>query len=176
MSKKNEFIMLVLQVVSWIVFIGLCIETGALLFNFVFSLIKPTLKFYRDLDLWTVYKEHKFAYIGLFSFVIAISALKAYVFYLIVKVFTKFNLGKPFSFEVQNLMEKISYDAFSIAIVSLVAHQYVKSLNHKDINVGNVESYLSDIGSYLILACVVFVLAQVFKKGLELQSENDLTV
>jgi hypothetical protein len=41
MSKKNDFILKVLNVVSWIVFVGLCIEAGALLFNFILTLFKP---------------------------------------------------------------------------------------------------------------------------------------
>ena len=37
MIKKNDLIFDVLQVVSWIAFVGLCIEAGAIVFNFIFS-------------------------------------------------------------------------------------------------------------------------------------------
>ena len=41
MSQTNNVIFKGLKIVSWIIFIGLCIEAGSLLVNFIFSLVNP---------------------------------------------------------------------------------------------------------------------------------------
>ncbi|WP_103924999.1 DUF2975 domain-containing protein [Algoriphagus boritolerans] len=43
-------------------------------------------------------------------------------------------------------------------------------------DVDSVGQFWDDYSAFLMMAAVVFVIAQIFKKGLELQSENDLTV
>ena len=60
MTKKNDAILKVLHVVSWIAFIGLCIEAGALIFNFVYALFKPIAShnIYKGLDLSEMYTNH----------------------------------------------------------------------------------------------------------------------
>ena len=37
MSKRNNFVFKGLHIVAWIIFVGLCIEAGGLLVNFVFQ-------------------------------------------------------------------------------------------------------------------------------------------
>jgi hypothetical protein len=178
MSAKNDFILKALNVVSWIIFIGLCIEAGALIFNFIFTLFKPiaTQNIYKGLNLSELY-EMKFAhYIGLMGFVVVLSILKAYLFYLVVKIFMKLNLVKPFNVEIAQLIEKISFEAFGIAIVSIVAHEYTKQLIQSGYEVSSIETYWDDTAAFLMMAAIIFVISQLFKKGIELQNENDLTV
>lgn len=178
MSKNNNFILSVLNVLSWIIFIGLCVEAGALIFNFVFTLFKPiaTNNIYKGLNLSDLYENHFPYYIGLMSFVIVISLLKAYLFYLVVNIFMKLNLVKPFSSEIAKLIEKISYEALAIGIVSAVAHHYTKRLIHSGYEVNQIEEYWNDIAAFLMMAAILFVISQIFRKGIELQNENDLTV
>jgi hypothetical protein len=178
MSKKNDFILKVLNVVSWIIFIGLCIEAGALIFNFILTLFKPiaTQNIYKGLNLSEMYENQFTHFIGVMSFVVALSLLKAYLFYLVVKIFMKLNLVKPFNAEIAKLIEKISFEAFTIAIVSIVAHQYTKRLMQSGIEVGHVQEYWNDAAAFLMMAAIIFVISQIFKKGIELQNENDLTV
>lgn len=178
MSKKKDVILKVLNVVSWIIFIGLCIEAGALIFNFMFSLFRPIAShdIYNGLDLSEMY-ENKFAhFIGLMSFVVVLSILKAWLFYLVVKIFLKLNLVKPFNVEIARLIEKISLEAFAIAIVSIIAHQYTKRLIQSGYEVSHVEKYWDDTAAFLMMAAIIFVISQIFNKGIELQNENDLTV
>lgn len=178
MTKNNDFILKTLNVVSWIIFIGLCIEAGALMFNFVFTLIKPiaTHNIYKGLDLSEMYENQFPHYIGVMSFIIVLAVLKAYLFYLVVKIFMKLNLLKPFDVEIAKLIEKISIEAFSIAIVSIVAHQYTKRLIESGYELNHIETYWDDTAAFLMMAAIIFVISQIFKKGIELQNENDLTV
>jgi hypothetical protein len=178
MSKKNDFILKALNVVSWIVFIGLCIEAGALLFNFILTLFNPIAanNIYKGLNLSLLYEVNFANYIGVMSFVVVLSLMKAYLFYLVVKIFMKLNLVKPFNVEIAKLIEKISYEAFAIAIVSVIAHQYTKRLIQSGNVLGDVGQYWDDTAAFLMMAAIIFVISQIFKKGIEIQNENDLTV
>ena len=52
MSKMNKLIFTILHVIAWIIFVGLCIEAGALIVNFVCSVFKPEVvgNLYQKLD------------------------------------------------------------------------------------------------------------------------------
>ncbi len=178
MSKKKDFILDALNVVSWIIFIGLCIEAGALIFNFIFAVFKPIAahNIYRGLDLSNLYQNNFKQFVAVMSFVIVLAILKAYIFYLVVKIFMKLNLVSPFSNEIAKLIENISYEALAIAIVSIVAHQYTEQLIHKGFEVSSVESYWGDAGAFLMMAGVVYVISKIFNKGIELQNETELTI
>jgi len=178
MTKKNDAILKVLHVLSWIAFIGLCIEAGALIFNFVYALFKPIAShnIYNGLDLSEMYANHFLQFIGVMSFVVALAILKAYLFYLVVKIFQKLNLVKPFDVEISKLIEKISFEAIAIAVVSLIAHQFTKRLIQTGYEVSHVEKYWDNTAAFLMMAAILFIISQVFKKGIELQNENDLTV
>jgi hypothetical protein len=178
MTKKDDFIWKALNVVSWIIFIGLCVEAGALLFNFIFTLFKPiaTNNIYKGLNLSELYSNHFAHYVGLMSFVVVLAILKAYLFYFVVEIFTKLNLGNPFNTEIAKLIEKIGFEAFVISIISIVAHQYTKGLLQDGLKVDDVESYWNDSSAFMMMAAILFIISQIFKKGIELQNENDLTV
>lgn len=178
MTKKDDFILKTLNVVAWVIFIGLCVEAGALLFNFTFTLFKPiaTYNIYKGLNLSELYTKHFTHYVGLMSFVLCLAILKAYLFYFVVEIFTKLNLGNPFNTEIAKLIEKIGFEAFVISIISIVAHQYTKGLMKDGLNVDRVESYWNDSSAFMMMAAILFIISQIFKKGIELQNENDLTV
>jgi hypothetical protein len=178
MSKKNDVILKVLNVASWIIFIGFCIEAGAIIFNTIFTLFKPIAAqdIYRGLNLSELYENRFIHFIGMMSFVVVLSVLKAYLFYLVVKIFMKLNLVEPFTTEIAKLIEKISYEAFSIAIVSIIAHQYTKGLIRSGYEVSQAEKYWDDTAAFLMMAAIIFVISQIFNKGIELQRENELTV
>lgn len=178
MSKNNDVILKVLHVLSWIVFIGLCIEAGALIFNFIFTLFKPIAShnIYKGLNLSELYEKQFPHFIGVMSFIVVLALLKAYLFYLVVNIFQKLNLVKPFNIEIAKLIEKISFEAFTIAILTVIAQQYTMRLVDNGYEVSDVDNYWNDTAAFMMMAAILFVISQVFKKGIELQEENDLTV
>src|SRR5690606_12718741 len=111
MSKSNNFVFQALNIVAWIIFVGLCIEAGALLVNFVYSLFKPEVvqNLYQKLDLSQIYNLNKWVYFGLYGFILTISALKAYLFYVVIELLSKLDLEKPFNSSVSGHITKISY-------------------------------------------------------------------
>ena len=119
MSKRNNFIWKGIQVICWLIFFGYCIQTGALIFNYVFSLFKPiaTHNLHLGLDLSELYLKSKPIYTLVFALIVAVSALKAYLFFVVLKLFKTLNLTKPFSENVSGIIKKITYYTLSIGII-----------------------------------------------------------
>lgn len=178
MKKNNAAILKGLHVASWIIFIGLCIEAGALLFNFVFTLFKPiaTHNVYNGLDLSELYEKEFPHFVGLMSCIVVLAFLKAYLFNWVVRLFTKLNIEAPFSLAIAKIIEKISYEAFSIAILSIITKEYAKRLIQNGYELSDASSYWNDTAAFLMMGAIVYVISQIFKKGIELQKENDLTI
>lgn len=174
MKTKTNGILQVLKVLTWIIFIGLCIKTGAIIISFIVSLFNPVAasNLYMGTDFSAVYNSGFWKYAGITSFFIVLSALKAYMFYLVIKLFSGLNLEQPFSERVGNLLVEISKVALGIGILAITANAYAKFL----LNRGIQFSYESNSTEFLFVAGIVFVIAQIFKRGLELQNESDLTV
>jgi hypothetical protein len=178
MSKKDNFLFTGLHIVAWLIFIGLCIEAGGLLVNFVISIYKPEFiqNLYQKLDLSDMYNRSKWAYYGMYSFILVVAVLKAYLFYIVVMLMHRIDLSKPFSSFVSEQITKISYCTFSIGILSYIARQTANNLQHRGYAIDNLNQFWADSQAFILMAAVIYVIATFFKKGVEIQNENDLTV
>jgi len=129
MPKRNNFVFIGLHIVAWVIFVGLCIEAGGLLVNFVFSIYKPEFvqNLYQKLDLSEMYNRSKWAFYGMYSFILVVAVLKAYLFYIVVMLMHKIDLSKPFNSFVSEQITKISYCTFSIGILSYIPLQTAKN-------------------------------------------------
>ncbi len=172
---KPTKVLEILKVVTWVVFIGLCIRTGAMVFSFFISLFVnsgASKNLYPGYDLSELQAFSLWHYIVMSAMVIILSGLKAHLFFRIIKIISLINITNPFSEQVGKLISKLSSIAFDIAITAFVANTYAKWLLKQQLYF----TFDADPGAYLVLAGVLFVIAQIFKKGIELQSENELTV
>ena len=178
MTKTNNFVFWGLYIVAWLIFVGLCIEAGGLIVNFFFSLYKPEFvqNLYQKLDLSDMYNRSQWAFFGMYSFILVISVLKAYLFYIVVMLMHKIDLSKPFSISVSEQIIKIAYYTFSIGILSYIARQTAKNLQHRGYAIGNLNQFWADSQAFILMAAVIYIIATIFKKGVEIQNENDLTV
>lgn len=178
MSKTNDFIFRGLHIVAWIIFIGLGIEAGALLVNFIVSIYNPAFvgRLYQKLDLTQMYAQSKWAFYSVYSFILFIALLKAHLFYIVVRLLTKLDLQNPFNSYVSEQITQISYYTFSIGLLSYIARQTTKSLEHYGHVLDNLSEFWADSQAFILMAAVIYVIATIFKKGVELQTENDLTV
>ena len=178
MSKANNLVFKGLHIVAWVIFVGLCIEAGALLVNFIISLFKPEVvkNLYQKLDLSQMYSQNKWAYFGMYGFVLTIAIMKAYLFYLVIKLTLKLNLSKPFNSIVCEQITQISYATLFIGLLSHVARQTSKYLLHHGYEIDSLNPFWVDSEAFIMMAAVVYVIAIIFKKGIEIQNENDLTV
>jgi hypothetical protein len=178
MPKRNILIFNGLHIVAWIIFVGLSIEAGGLIVNFIFTIYKPELipNLYQKLDLREMYVNSKWAFFGMYSFILIISFLKAYLFYLLVSLMHKIDLSKPFNISISQQITKISYCTFSIGLLSYIARQSSKQLQQDGYAIDNLNQFWADSQAFILMAAVIYVIAIIFKRGVEIQNENDLTV
>lgn len=181
MKTNTKTMLKITKILSWIIFIGLCIQTGALLFSYFVSIFINSMgsqNLHPGLNLSELYNNSKTHYTILVLLMVLLSALKAYIFYFIVKIFLKINLANPFSNEIYSLIVKISYIALTIGILAVIGEKYCEWLISKAINlpVLNLEQYIGGKSEFLFMAAIIFVIAQIFKRGIEIQSENELTI
>lgn len=174
-KKRTKLIMDIMNVLFWVIFIGFCIKTGSLLFTFFLSVaVHPAAaqNLSMGLNLSDLYKFSAAHYVAIASMLIVLTGLKAYIAYLVVKVFLKFKIDQPFNADVASLITKISNVALEAGILAFIAAGYSKGL------IKNGAAIPLDWGSgeLLFFAGVIFIIAQVFKRGIEIQSENELTV
>lgn len=175
MTTTNSIILKVVNVLFWIAFIGLCIKTGAILISFFVSYFvnaEGAKNLYLGLNLFELYSYDKLHYMYTVSLLLFSTGLKAYIAYLVVKFFMKFKLSKPFGSEQTDMFLQISYVSLGAGILAIIAEGYCKWLLKKGIEIP-IDWSGNEI---LFFAGVIYLLALVFKKGTELQVENDLTV
>ncbi len=164
----------VMQIITWIAYIGLCIKTGAILISFGVSFVNPEAakNIYKGLDLDSLRQVNLAYYVSLVSFIVAILMMKAHVFYLVTKILSKITLANPFKMDVAQTLEQISYVLLGAWVVGLLSRAYTSWLLKRT---GEVFDSVST-DDFLFMAGLVFIISQVFKRGVEIQTENELTV
>lgn len=178
MSINNNFVFKALHVVAWIIFVGLSIEAGGLIVNFIFSVFKPAFvgNLYQKLDLTQMHQQNQWAFFGMYSFVLAIAIMKASLFYMVILLLLKLDLSRPFSSFVAEKISQISYYTFSIGIFSHIAREIAKSMPHYGYKIDKLDQFWVDSQAYIIMSAVIYIIAVIFKRGIDIQNENDLTV
>lgn len=178
MKAKNNFIFTVLNIVAWIIFVGLSIEAGGLIVNFIFSIFKPEMvpNLYQKMDLSELYNRSQWAFYGMYSFVLVISILKVLLFYIVIMLLLKLDLEKPFNSYVSKQINQMSYFTFSIGLLSYIARETAKNLQQHGYKTEQLNQFWVDSQAFILMAAVVYVIAVIFKKGIEIQSENELTI
>ncbi len=178
MSKRNNFVFKALHIVAWIIFVGLCIETGGLIVNFIFSLYKPEVvqNLYQKLDLSQMYNLNKWVFFSIYSFILFISILKAFLFYVVIRLLSKLDLTSPFNSYVAGQVKILSYYTLSIGLISYASQQTAQNLLHHGYDIDNLNQFWADSQAWILMAAVIYVIATIFTRGIEIQNENDLTV
>jgi hypothetical protein len=175
-------ILKILYFFSWILFVGICIEAGGFIFNAFFTLVINPIDakyFWREVDLSSLYAyDHGHFFAETFAICI-VAVLRAWLFYLIIKLLhdDKLNMTKPFSGEVARFISKMAYIALLIGLFSWWGMKYSEWLTKKGVIMPGIQ-YLRLAGAdvWLFMSVTLYVIAQIFKRGTEIQSENDLTV
>jgi len=182
MSVKTDHILKALHVLSWIVFIGLCIEAGGFIVNTIVTLMSTpegAAKFWKEVDLDAVYRYSQSHYVTLTVLMIIAAVLKALMFYFIIKIFyhRKLNLSKPFNEATKRFVLNLGYLSLGIGFFSFWGSKVAEGLAQKGVNIPDLR-YLRLAGAdvWLFMGIVLFIIAFIFKKGIEIQNENDLTI
>ena len=170
---NTEKILKIMKFISWFAFIGLMIKSGAILVTYLLSIndAEVSKNLYEGLNLYE-YRNYSFShYSFLVGYKIILFAVEAYIAYLVIKLLQKLNLKKPFNIDVQNLMQQISIRIFHLWILAIIHNTHMQIIGKKyDFK---MELFSSD---FVFLSVVIFIFAQIVKRGIEIQSENDLTI
>ena len=178
MSNANNIVFTALKIIAWIIFVGLSIEAGGLIVNFIFTVYNPDFvgNLYQKLDLSDLYERSSSAFYAMYSFILVIAMLKASLFYEVIRLVTQFDLLKPFSTFVSKKITQISYFTFSIGLLSYIARQTAKNLSHRGYEIDTLNQFWADSQAFILMAAVIYVIANIFSKGVDMQNENDLTI
>ena len=182
MTIGTKQILKVLLILSWIIFIGVCIEAGGSIFSAFYTLVINPInasRFWVENDLSGLYKYdpgHFFAETLLISIA---AVMKACIFYLIVKILhdKKLDMSQPFSSEIKLFIIRVSCLAFGIGLFTGWGVQYTGWLVAQGVKMPDTQHLrLGGADVWLFMSVILFVIAQIFKRGIEIQSENELTV
>jgi hypothetical protein len=182
MKISTKQILKILYVLSWIIFIGVCIEAAGSIFSAFYTLVINPINaatFWVGNDLSGLYKYdpgHFFAETLLISIA---SVLKVCIFYLSIKILheKKLNISQPFSTEVRRFIIKVSWLAFGIGLFTWYGVKYTEWLITQGVKMPDTQHLrLGGADVWLFMSVILFVIAQIFKRGIEIQTENELTV
>ncbi len=172
---KTSQILKSMKVVSWIIFIGICIKAGAILISFIVSLFvnqEATKDLYLGLDLSSIYSFSQGHYVAFVVFMLLLLAVQAFIFFLVIKLFSKFDEQIPFSQSIAYLISKISYVSLSAGLIALIGTGISKWLFKQ----GVTFNFDWAAEEFMFMAGVVFIVGLFYKRGVEIQSENELTI
>jgi len=173
MASKTEKLLKLMRFLAWLAFIGLLIKAGAVIMSYGASIQNPEASkdLYEGMDL-SRYADASFLHYSIIVFYyILLYLAQAYIALFIAKLLSNINLEKPFTDTVVGLLKKISYTIFGVWILSIIHNVHVGLLN----KYANIDAELLT-SEYTFLAGIVYVLAELFKRGVVMQRENELTV
>lgn len=182
MKTNTNSMFKVLYVLAWIILLGLCIEAGGSIFSAFYTLVINPINaatFWVKNDLSGLYhysSGHFFAETLLISIP---SVLKVWMFYLIVKILHDKQLdpAQPFNNSVKLFIFEMSYLAFGIGLFIAWGVEYTKWLVEQGVKMPDTSDLrLGGADVWMFMGVILFVIAQIFKRGIEIQEENDLTV
>lgn len=176
MKIRTEQILTFLKIVAWLAFVGYAIKAGAQTVALVVGFINPELKdrlYEANPLLFKLLKYNSSYFVNAMSMLVFLSAFKAHVWYLVIQLLSKLKLQTPFSRDIAKRLEKIAFELLGIWLVNIVGMGYLKWLEK------TTGEQLGDLGvgdEFLLFAAIVYIVAQIFKRGIELKEENELTV
>ena len=184
MASKHTYFLKTLQVLAWVLFIGLCVEAGGIMVNTIISLFfhpEASSRFWGGLNLYGLYQFNQSYFVTLVVLLSVVAVLKCILFYLIVDLFqqNKVDFAFPFNEMLGNYLFNLSYLAFGIGFFSYWGSQVAKNalLESKNILSATLNSLqLQGADVWIFMGFILLIFALIFKKGMEIQSDNELTI
>lgn len=167
---------MILRVLAWVVMIGYAIHFASQLYHF--GLEVAYWDFYRQppddsegrpllegLDLWN--------YISVMSFVLILSGMFVFLWYRVIELLSEININNPFTAGVTKKLEGLAYHLFTIWLIATIGRQVVRRMSLDGDDTLNMVGVSTE---FLFTAGIVFIISQIFKHGVALQQEQDLTI
>lgn len=172
----------ILHVLAWIFYIALIVEAGAIIVNtFITLFINPegARNFWEKVDFMALYTHDSGHFIILTLIMSIVAVLKILLFHQIIKLFSNKTLtfSQPFTPELKKFMLNLTYLAFAIGLFSNGGSNFYHWLTIQGIPAIDMEKiHLDGADVWLFMAVLFFIAVQLVKRGIEIQTENELTV
>ncbi|HLY68135.1 MAG TPA: DUF2975 domain-containing protein [Puia sp.] len=173
MKLNTKTLLVAMNILAWVVFVGFLVIAGSIATSYIVSIShqQASKDLYKGLDL-SAYRQYSFMQ---YSFVVWYKVIlyvaQAYTAFLMTSLLSAINIARPFNADVVKLMQKIAYAILCLWLVAVVHNIHIAVLEK---TAGIAANYVS--GDSIFLAAIVYILAQLFKIGAAIQSENELTV
>lgn len=167
-----------LNIIAWMVFIGLCIEAGSYVFNLLFTLFQNS-KNAHYLQLQYLFALDKMYYVEQMTLITIVGVLKAILFYVIVRIFhhKQLSFEQPFTITLMKCIQNMAYLSIGISLFAYWGAKKTVWFSQQNIPMPSLQVMnLGGADVWLFMGIVLLILAQIFKKGIELQHENELTI
>ncbi len=176
-KTKNETVLTVLKIFALLALLYYGILSVLYLVLYVSSLFSAQLfsNIYNGLGLPELKEQNFLKYTLTVLLLVALSVLKANVWYRAVLIIQNIKIENPFSIKITRRLEKMSYNLLYIWILGFVASTFSYWLTTQSEMAGSLKEQLSS-KEFLFMAGLLFIVSQIFRHGVEIQSENDLTV
>lgn len=105
--------------------------------------------------------------------------MKALIFYLFIRILhnKKLDLSAPFNKPLQNLILLTSCLALGIGLFANAGANYTVWLASQGVPMPDINSLSFSGGDvWMFMSVILFAIAQIFKRGMEIQAENELTI
>lgn len=174
MKTKTNTLLKVMYVLSWLALAGIIVKGSAILITYCVSITNPAgaKNLYMGMNLYNLRQFDFVQYTGITVLLIALEVLEAYAAIIVIRVLSEIKMTNPFTTEVSKKLERISYVILLIWVVTMIYNGHITWLSKQ---LPGLEQNVIP-GEFILIAGVVFIFSQIFKKGVEIQTENELTV
>ncbi|HLK29983.1 MAG TPA: DUF2975 domain-containing protein [Puia sp.] len=182
MEITTKQVLRILYILSWIIFTGICIETGGTMFASFYTLVINSVNakhFWPGIDLSNLYAYDHGQFLAETIHMIMPAIFRAILFYLIMKILhdKKLDMTQPFNKEMGRFIFRISYLSFIIGLLSWWGVKYTEWLISQGVKMPDIQHLgLGGADVWMFMGVTLYVIAQIFKRGIEIQTENDLTI
>jgi hypothetical protein len=173
-SIKTETILVGMQVIAWLAVSGYIVQAGAIIISFAVSCVNPegAKNLYMGLNLFHLRESNFTHYVILLAFMVVLLLMKSSVWFLVTTTLRKITIRDPFKIETASTLEKMSYVLFIAWIVSVSGNIYTTWL----LKITGDVYKIGPAEEFIFMAGIIYIISQIFKRGVEIQSENELTV
>lgn len=172
----------ILYIIAWAIFIGLSIDAGGFIVNTFYTLFinsEGASYFWNHIDLTSLHQFNQSYFVTLTSLMSIVAVLKSILFYLIIKIIhdKKLNLAQPFNKDVNRFIFSVAYLTLGIALFAIWGTNFSEKIVQQGVSIPSIQ-HLKIAGGdvWLFMGIALLVIAQIFKRGIEIQEENELTV
>jgi hypothetical protein len=98
--------------------------------------------------------------------------MKAQIAYKVIKLMQNIKMESPFNMNIARSLESICYSMFGLWVVTIIYNIQIKWLSKK---VGGLPG--ASLGDeFILIILILYVFAQIMRRGVQMQKENELTV